>query len=117
MSTLNSDPDNQDQTLIDDGDGASTSCDVLSLQFDETSIAASEDLSVYCRTLKKTKKIRSKEEKQLRDLDMWQASNVEVMKVSTGFRYFYPSSLEEGFFYSLLEYGSIFECIFLWLGL
>ncbi|KAJ8704665.1 hypothetical protein PYW07_011853 [Mythimna separata] len=80
MSTLNSDPEDHDNTLVDDGDGASTSCDVLSLQFDETSIAASEDLSVYCGTLKKTKKIRSKEEKQLRDLDMWQASNVEVMQ-------------------------------------
>ncbi|KAF9417289.1 hypothetical protein HW555_005603 [Spodoptera exigua] len=80
MSTLNSDQEDHETTLVDDGDGASTSCDVLSLQFDETSIAASEDLSVYCGTLKKTKKIRSKEEKQLRDLDMWQASNVEVMQ-------------------------------------
>ncbi|XP_075988448.1 uncharacterized protein LOC142984594 isoform X2 [Anticarsia gemmatalis] len=76
ISTLNSDP--EDHTLIEDEDGA-TSCDAMSLQFDETSIAASEDLSVYCGTLKKNKKTR-KEEKQLRDFDMWQASNVEVMQ-------------------------------------
>uniref|UniRef100_A0A2A4K3Z6 DUF4802 domain-containing protein n=1 Tax=Heliothis virescens TaxID=7102 RepID=A0A2A4K3Z6_HELVI len=80
MSTLNSELEDHETTLVDDGDGASTSCDVLSLQFDDTSIAASEDLSVYCGTLKKTKKIRIKEEKKLRDLDMWQASNVEVMQ-------------------------------------
>ncbi|KAF9809296.1 hypothetical protein SFRURICE_015759 [Spodoptera frugiperda] len=76
MSTLNSDQEDHDTTLVDDGDGASTSCDVLSLQFDETSIAASEDLSVYCGTLKKTKKIRSKEEKQSGTLDdqiKWEA--------------------------------------------
>ncbi|XP_026736369.1 uncharacterized protein LOC113499956 [Trichoplusia ni] len=78
VSTLNSDEEDQEKTAIDDD--ASTTCDVLSLQFDETSIAASEDLSVYCGTLKKTKKLRIKEEKQLRDFDMWQASNVEVMQ-------------------------------------
>lgn len=76
VSTLCSDP--EDHTLIDQEDGA-TSCDAMSLQFDETSIAASEDLSVYCGTLKKNKKTR-REEKQLRDFDMWQASNVEVMQ-------------------------------------
>jgi hypothetical protein len=65
-----------------DIDDASTSCDANSLQFDETSLAASEDLSVYCGTLKKGKKNKMKEEKQLRDFDMWQASNIEVMEVS-----------------------------------
>lgn len=65
-----------------DNDGASTSCDANSLQFDETSIAPSEDLSVYCGTMKKPKKSKSKEEKQLRDFVMWRASNVEVMQVS-----------------------------------
>ncbi|KAL0809826.1 hypothetical protein ABMA28_011318 [Loxostege sticticalis] len=66
--------------LEQDLDNASTSCDANSLQFDETSLAASEDLSVYCGTLKKPKKTKSKEEKQLRDADMWQASNIEVME-------------------------------------
>ncbi|XP_053621542.1 uncharacterized protein LOC128681566 isoform X2 [Plodia interpunctella] len=63
-------------------DGASTSCDANSIQFDESSIAPSEDLSVYCGTLKKPKKSRSrdKEEQQMRDIDMWRASNVEVMQ-------------------------------------
>ncbi|KAM3955628.1 uncharacterized protein ACR2FA_010462 [Aphomia sociella] len=63
-----------------DFDGASTSCDANSLQFDETSLAASDDISVYCGALKKPKKSRSKEEKQMRDIDMWRASNVEVMQ-------------------------------------
>ncbi|CAG9794238.1 unnamed protein product [Diatraea saccharalis] len=48
-----------EQTLADDCD-ASTSCDANSLQ--------------------KGKKNRSKEEKLLRDFDMWQASNIEVME-------------------------------------
>ncbi|RVE53138.1 hypothetical protein evm_002235 [Chilo suppressalis] len=64
---------------LDDGD-ASTSCDANSLQFDATSLAVSEDLSVYCGTLKKGKRNRTKEERQLRDFDMWRASNVEVMQ-------------------------------------
>ncbi|XP_013195210.2 uncharacterized protein LOC106138577 [Amyelois transitella] len=68
--------DNTDD-LIDDG---ATSCDAYSIQFDESSLAASEDLSVYCGTLKKPKKSRSKEEQQMRDIDMWRASNVEVMQ-------------------------------------
>ncbi|KAL4712171.1 hypothetical protein ACJJTC_011032 [Scirpophaga incertulas] len=75
------DDEEDEHTLaIDPDDGASTSCDVNSLQFDETSLAASEDLSVYCGTLKKGKKSKSKEEQQLRDFDMWQASNLEVME-------------------------------------
>ncbi|XP_059058949.1 uncharacterized protein LOC131852291 [Achroia grisella] len=65
---------------LDSLDGASTSCDVNSLQFDETSIAPSEDISVYCGALKKPKKSRSKEEQQMRDVDMWKASDVEVMR-------------------------------------
>ncbi|XP_049882441.1 uncharacterized protein LOC126378291 [Pectinophora gossypiella] len=63
-----------------DNDGASTSADCNSIQMDDLSVAPSEDISVYCGTMKKPKKSRSKEEKQLRDLDMWQASNVEVMQ-------------------------------------
>ncbi|XP_045508370.1 uncharacterized protein LOC123704121 isoform X2 [Colias croceus] len=51
----------------------------INSQFDESSIAPSEDLSVYCAMLKKPKKSRSKEQ-QLRDTDMWQASNIEVMQ-------------------------------------
>ncbi|CAB3236318.1 unnamed protein product [Arctia plantaginis] len=77
LSTLISDP--EDHTVTEDHDDGATSCDAMSLQFDETSIAPSEDLSVYCGTLKKNKRTR-KEEKQLRDLDMWQASNMEVMQ-------------------------------------
>ncbi|XP_063391605.1 uncharacterized protein LOC134677086 [Cydia fagiglandana] len=65
-----------DDTPIDDD---ATSCDANSIQFDETSLAPSEDLSVYC--LKKKKNLRSaKEVQQLRDLDMWRASDVEVMQ-------------------------------------
>ncbi|XP_022124110.1 uncharacterized protein LOC110999392 isoform X1 [Pieris rapae] len=48
-------------------------------EFDASSIAPSEDLSVYCAMMKKPKKSRSKEQ-QLRDIDMWQASNIEVMQ-------------------------------------
>ncbi|CAK1549035.1 unnamed protein product [Leptosia nina] len=51
----------------------------INSQFDASSIAPSEDLSVYCAMLKKPKKSRSKEQ-QLRDIDMWQASNIEVMQ-------------------------------------
>ncbi|XP_023947148.1 uncharacterized protein LOC112052342 [Bicyclus anynana] len=58
---------------------ASTTYDANSLQFDESSIADSEDMSMYCAMLKKPKKSRSKEQ-QLTDFDMWQASNVEVMQ-------------------------------------
>ncbi|CAH2084195.1 unnamed protein product [Euphydryas editha] len=60
-------------------DDASTSYDANSLQFDETSITASNDVSMYCSMLKKPKKSRSKDQ-QLTDLDMWQASNIEVME-------------------------------------
>ncbi|CAH2056499.1 unnamed protein product, partial [Iphiclides podalirius] len=56
-----------------------TSCDANSSEFDVTSITAS-DLSIYCASLKKPKKSRSKEERQWRDFDMWQASNIEVMQ-------------------------------------
>ncbi|XP_026763844.1 uncharacterized protein LOC113522366 [Galleria mellonella] len=83
ISTLQQEDFDQIQNLDEDCldlDGASTSCDANSLQFDETSLAASEDLSVYCGALKKPKKSRSKEEKQMRDIDMWRASNVEVMQ-------------------------------------
>ncbi|XP_063835549.1 uncharacterized protein LOC135084741 [Ostrinia nubilalis] len=65
--------------LEQDLDNASTSYDVNSLQFDDTSLTASEDLSVYCGTLKKPKRNKYKE-KLLRDQDMWQATNVEVME-------------------------------------
>ncbi|XP_038217719.1 uncharacterized protein LOC119836463 [Zerene cesonia] len=61
-----------------DFDANSSQFDINS-QFDASSIAASEDLSVYCAMLKKPKKSRSKEQ-QLRDIDMWQASNIEVMQ-------------------------------------
>ncbi|XP_012551914.1 uncharacterized protein LOC105842586 isoform X1 [Bombyx mori] len=62
-------------------DTASTTYDANSIQFDETSIAASEDTSVYCTTLKKKKKKNKlKMEQHRRDLGMWKASNVEVMK-------------------------------------
>ncbi|XP_063544708.1 uncharacterized protein LOC134752870 [Cydia strobilella] len=68
--------DHDDTLPIDDD---ATSCDANSIQFDETSIAPSEDLSVYC--LKKKKNLRSaREVQQLRDLDMWRASDVEVMQ-------------------------------------
>ncbi|XP_012551915.1 uncharacterized protein LOC105842586 isoform X2 [Bombyx mori] len=63
-------------------DTASTTYDANSIQFDETSIAASEDTSVYCTTLKKKKKKNKlKMEQHRRDLGMWKASNVEVMKM------------------------------------
>ncbi|XP_037969257.2 uncharacterized protein LOC105389906 isoform X5 [Plutella xylostella] len=65
---------------LDLDDGASTSADANSLQFDELSMAPSEDLSIHCSALKRPKKSRSKEEQQMRDFDMWQASNVEVME-------------------------------------
>ncbi|XP_063370638.1 uncharacterized protein LOC134658962 [Cydia amplana] len=68
--------DHDDTLPIDDD---ATSCDANSIQFDETSLAPSEDLSVYCLTKKKN--LRSaKEVQQLRDLDMWRASDVEVMQ-------------------------------------
>ncbi|XP_048002431.1 uncharacterized protein LOC125238973 [Leguminivora glycinivorella] len=67
---------NSSDTLIDDD---ATSCDANSIQFDESSIAPSEDLSVYCLKKKKNT-LRSKEVQQLRDLDMWRASDVEVMQ-------------------------------------
>lgn len=63
-------------------DGASTSCDANSIQFDETvSMTASDDISIHCGAIKRPKKSRSKEEQQLRDFDMWQATNIEVMQV------------------------------------
>ena len=71
--------DEPDKTLTLDDD--STSYDANSLQFDDPSIATSEDISMYCAMLKKPKKSRSKEQ-QLTDFDMWQASDVQVMKVS-----------------------------------
>ncbi|XP_047523956.1 uncharacterized protein LOC125062227 isoform X2 [Pieris napi] len=48
-------------------------------EFDASSIAPSEDLSVYCAMMKKPKKSRSKEQ-HLRDIGMWQATNIEVMQ-------------------------------------
>ncbi|XP_037302093.1 uncharacterized protein LOC119192378, partial [Manduca sexta] len=77
-STLGEDFKSYKVNLPKEIDDASTTYDANSILFDETSIAPSE-MSVYCGTLKK-KKTRSKEEKQLRDFDMWQASNVEVMQ-------------------------------------
>lgn len=77
--------DEPDKTLTIEDD-ASTSYDANSLQFDDPSIATSEDISMYCAMLKKPKKSRSKEQ-QLTDFDMWQASDVEVMQVSS---FFYP---------------------------
>ncbi|XP_045457773.1 uncharacterized protein LOC123667993 [Melitaea cinxia] len=70
--------DQPESTLTFDDD-ASTSYDANSLQFDETSITASNDDSLYCSMLKKPKKSKSKDQ-QLTDLDMWQASNIEVME-------------------------------------
>ncbi|CAG5053284.1 unnamed protein product [Parnassius apollo] len=67
----------QHQNLEQDPDG--TSCDANSSELDVASITASE-LSTYCASLKKPKKNRSKEERQLRDLGMWRASNIEVMQ-------------------------------------
>lgn len=82
LLTLDDEDEKSTLALESDQDGASTSCDANSLQFDEMSIAPSEDLSVYCGHIKKTKKNRSKEEeKLLRDFCMWRASNVEVMQV------------------------------------
>ncbi|KAJ2939318.1 hypothetical protein O0L34_g13416 [Tuta absoluta] len=80
ISTLHDQDHNDIDPLEIDNDGASTSADCNSIQMDETSIAPSEDISVYCGAMKKVKKMRSREEQQLRDLDMWQASNVEVMQ-------------------------------------
>ncbi|XP_045782530.1 uncharacterized protein LOC123879067 [Maniola jurtina] len=74
LSQIHDEPD----TIALDED-ASTTYDANSIQFDESSIADSEDVSMYCAMLKKPKKSRSKEQ-QLTDLDMWQASNVEVMQ-------------------------------------
>ncbi|XP_014356801.2 uncharacterized protein LOC106709497 [Papilio machaon] len=65
------------QSIDLDPDG--TSCDANSSEFDITSITAS-DLSIYCASLKKPKKSKSKEEQQMRDFGMWQASNIEVMQ-------------------------------------
>lgn len=93
-STSTLQDDDLDQILHDDqdqltttrpigqvDDDASTSCDANSIQFDDLSIAPSEDLSVYCGGLKKPKKSRSKEEEQIiKDCDMWHASNIEVMQ-------------------------------------
>ncbi|XP_068622336.1 uncharacterized protein [Battus philenor] len=84
-STLHEDFDHLDPYELEemqrqqelDPDG--TSCDANSSEFDVTSISAS-DLSIYCASLKKPKKSKSKEEQQMRDLDMWQASNIEVMQ-------------------------------------
>ncbi|CAF4741752.1 unnamed protein product [Pieris macdunnoughi] len=49
------------------------------INFDASSITPSEDLSVYCAMMKKPKKSRSKEQ-HLRDIGMWQATNIEVMQ-------------------------------------
>lgn len=70
--------------LIDpNDDDASTSCDVNSLQFDDiVSIAPSEDVEVHCGHVRRPKKSRSREEQQIRDYGMWQASNIEVMQVN-----------------------------------
>ncbi|XP_041981705.1 uncharacterized protein LOC121735083 [Aricia agestis] len=74
---LNSIQEFDDTAVVDDD--ASTSYDVNSIQYDESSIAPSEDISIYCAMLKKPKKGRSKEQK-LKDFDMWTASNFEVMQ-------------------------------------
>ncbi|XP_050669522.1 uncharacterized protein LOC126968490 [Leptidea sinapis] len=73
------------ETFVDESstafDANSSQFDVTSLQFDEeydtTSISA-EDWSLYCSMIKKPK--RKHKEQQLSDIDMWRASNVEVMK-------------------------------------
>ncbi|CAG9573786.1 unnamed protein product [Danaus chrysippus] len=57
-------------------DEASTTYDANSLQFDEASVT--EENSTYCAVLKKPKKSKSKEQ-ELKDLNMWQATNYEVM--------------------------------------
>ncbi|XP_050358936.1 uncharacterized protein LOC126779129 [Nymphalis io] len=67
------------ETTLPLDDDASTSYDANSLQFDESSITASNDVSMYCAMMKKPKKSKSKDQ-QLTDLDMWQASNVEVLE-------------------------------------
>ncbi|XP_073964640.1 uncharacterized protein isoform X2 [Choristoneura fumiferana] len=74
-----------DDTLAIDNDDASTSCDANSIQFDETPITPSVlrpmDKSLAVLYMKKKKNGRKvKEFQQLRDRDMWRASDVQVMQ-------------------------------------
>ncbi|XP_013136640.1 PREDICTED: uncharacterized protein LOC106101846 [Papilio polytes] len=62
-----------------DVDADSTTYDANSSELDITSITAS-NLSIYCASVKKAKKAKLKEEQKLRDIDMWKASNFEVMQ-------------------------------------
>lgn len=60
---------------LDLSESASTSCDVLSLQMDVPSCSEPK-----VQSSKKPWKNKAKEERLLRDIDMWRASNIEVMQ-------------------------------------
>ncbi|KAJ0170155.1 hypothetical protein K1T71_014083 [Dendrolimus kikuchii] len=76
MSTLDYDDIEKAEPNIDISDGASTSCDALSLQLDDSTYKN----TVQCLKKPRKNKLINKDLKFRRDADMWHATNVEVMQ-------------------------------------